>query len=403
MWRVVVTGMGCISALGRDVDEFQNALTKGVSGIGPLTQCPTERTSCKVAAEVPGYDPQEWFTAQEAQRLDRFAQFGVIAGREAIRNAGITFDRELGLRSAIVMGSGIGGLQTLEAGYQRLYIQGHNKVYPLSVPKVMLNSGVSALSAEFGILGPCYAVSSACSSANHAIAQAFNMVRSGQVEVALTGGNEGCLTFGIVKAWEALRVLAPDTCRPFSAGRRGIVLGEGGGALVLERLERALARGARIYAELAGCGMSSDAGDITLPDVDGASRAMQAALLDAGAEPAEVGYINAHGTGTLANDVTETRAIHQVFGDHARRLAVSSTKSMHGHALGAAGGLEAVATIGALQAQRVPPTLNYGEPDPDCDLDYVPNQSRELALELALSNSFAFGGLNAVVAFRRYS
>jgi nodulation protein E len=403
MRRVVVTGMGCISALGRSVGAFQAALASGVCGIGPLTQCPTERTVCKVAAEVPGYDAQQWFTPQEAQRLDRFAQYGVIAGMEAVADAGLELDPELGLRSAIVMGSGIGGLQTLDAGFQRLYVQGHNKVYPLSVPKVMLNGAVSALSARYGILGPCFAVSSACSSANHAIAQAFAMVRSGQVELAITGGSEACLTFGMVKGWEALRVLAPDACRPFSAGRKGIVLGEGGGALVLESLERALARGAPIHAELAGCGMSSDAGDITLPDADGAARAMQAALRDAGAEPAEVGYINAHGTGTVANDVTETQAIHQVFGEHAGRLAVSSTKSMHGHALGAAGGLEAVATIGALKAQWAPPTINYGEPDPQCDLDYVPNQGRALPLQLALSNSFAFGGLNAVVAFRRYS
>ncbi len=401
--RVAVTGLGCISALGRNVREFQSALAGGVCGIGPLRQCATERTSCKVAAEVPDYRAEDWLDPQATQRLDRFAQFGVIAGREAVGDAGLVFDHELGLRSAVVLGSGIGGLQTLEAGYQRLYVDGFNKVYPLSVPKVMLNSAVSALSAEFGILGPCYAVSSACSSANHAIIQAFNMVRAGQVDVALTGGSEGCLTFGIVKAWEALRVLAPDVCRPFSDGRRGIVLGEGGGALVLERMDRALARGATSHAELLGCGMSSDAGDITLPDADGAARAMQGALRDAGVLPEQVDYINAHGTGTRANDATETQAIHRVFGAHAKRLAVSSTKSMHGHALGAAGGIEAVATICALKEQLAPPTVNYLEPDPDCDLDYVPNAAREMPLSLALSNSFAFGGLNAVVAFRRFS
>ncbi|MBK5962811.1 beta-ACP synthase [Thiocystis minor] len=402
MRRVAVTGLGCICSQGRDVDEFSQALSSGTSGIGALTIVPTERTVCKVAAEVHGYDPDDWLMPQESQRLDRFAQFAVIAGREAMRAAGFVPSREQGLRSAVVMGSGIGGLSTLDIGFQRLYVEGHNKVYPLSVPKVMLNAGVSALSMQFGILGPCYAVSSACSSANHAISLAFAMVRSGQADLALTGGSEACLTFGMVKAWEALRVLAPDTCRPFSKGRQGIVLGEGAGALILEPLDLALARGATIHAELVGCGLSSDASDLTLPDPDGAARAMQAALLDAGLAPEQVNYINAHGTGTPANDASETRAIRAVFGAHAGRLAVSSTKSMHGHALGAAGALEAVATIQALKTQIAPPTINYLEPDPDCDLDYVANQARPMPIEVALSNSFAFGGLNAVVAFRRY-
>jgi nodulation protein E len=400
--RVAVTGLGCICSLASNVEDFGQALAAGASGIGKLTIVPTERISCKIAAEVPGYDQDQWFTPQEAQRLDRFAQFGVIAGRQAMQNAGFMPSREQGLRSAIIMGSGIGGLSTLDLGFQRLYVQGLNKVYPLSVPKLMLNAGVSALSMQFGILGPCFAVSSACSSANHAISQAFAMVRGGQVDLALTGGSEACLTFGTMKAWEALRVLASDTCRPFSRGRQGIVLGEGGGALVLEPLDKALARGATIHAELVGCGMSSDAADLTLPDPDGATRAMQAALRDAGLAPEQVDYINAHGTGTQANDASETLAIHRVFGGHARRLAVSSTKSMHGHALGAAGALEAVAVIHALKTQRVPPTINYIEPDPDCDLDYVPNQARSMSMDVALSNSFAFGGLNAVVAFRRF-
>lgn len=401
--RVAVTGLGCICSLANNVEDFGQALAAGARGIGKLTIVPTERLGCKIAAEVSGYDQDQWFTPQEAQRLDRFAQFGVIAGRQAMLDAGFVTSREQGLRSAIIMGSGIGGLSTLDLGFQRLYVQGLNKVYPLSVPKVMLNAGVSALSMEFGILGPCFAVSSACSSANHAISQAFAMVRGGQVDLALTGGSEACLTFGMMKAWEALRVLAPDTCRPFSRGRQGIVLGEGGGALVLEPLDKALARGATIHAELVGCGMSSDAADLTLPDPDGATRAMQAALLDAGLAPEQVDYINAHGTGTPANDASETLAIHRVFGGHVHRLAVSSTKSMHGHALGAAGALEAVAAIQALKTQRAPPTINYMEPDPDCDLDYVPNQARAMAMDVALSNSFAFGGLNAVVAFRRFA
>ena len=401
MQRVVVTGLGSISPLGLDTPAFWHALASGVCGVGHLTQVSTDRLKSTVAAEVRGFAPEDHFEPQTLQRLDRFAQFGVIAAREAIRDAEITFDRDLGLSSAVILGSGIGGLRTLDEGFQRLYVQGSNRVYPLSIPKVMLNAPVSAVSAEQGILGPCFAVSSACSSANHAIIQSFGLVRTGQAKVAITGGTEACLTFGMIKAWEALRVLASDTCRPFSRERKGIVLGEGAGVLVLESLEHARARGARIYAELAGGGMSSDAGDLTLPDPDGAARAMIAALRDAQLDPEAIDYVNAHGTGTLSNDATETEAIHRVFGDWAHRLAVSSTKSMHGHALGAAGGLEAVATIKALTEGIIPPTVNFGTPDPECDLDYVPNEARRQPIRAALSNSFAFGGLNAVLAFRR--
>jgi len=402
MQQVVVTGIGAISPLGLDAPAFWQALVHGVSGIGPLTQVRNDRLKCAIAAEVRGFLPEAHLDPQAVQRLDRFAQFGLVAAREAIRDAGIVCDRDQGLRTAVILGSGIGGLQTLDEGFQRLYVQGSNRVYPLSVPKVMLNAGVSAISAELGILGPCFAVSSACSSANHAIIQALGLVRSGQVEVAITGGSEACLTFGMIKAWEALRVLAPDTCRPFCLERKGIVLGEGAGVIVLESLDHAVARGARIYAELAGGGMSSDAGDLTLPDPDGAARAMAAALQDARLDRETIGYVNAHGTGTPANDATETAAIHRVFGDRASSLSVSSTKSMHGHALGAAGGLEAVATIMALAEGVIPPTANFVSPDPVCDLDYVPNEARRVPIRAALSNSFAFGGLNAVLAFRRF-
>jgi len=403
MRRVVVTGLGSVSPLGLDTRSFWQALVDGTSGVGPITAVPSERLKCRIAAEVRGFVPEAHLDPQSVQRLDRFSQFGLIAGREAVRDAGIGFDRALGLASAVILGSGIGGMNTLEEGYRRLYVEGSNRVYPLSVPKVMLNAPVSALAAEHGILGPCFAVSSACSSANHAIIQAFGLIRSGQVEVAITGGAESCLTFGMIKAWEALRVLAADTCRPFCRERSGIVLGEGAGVLVLESLEHARARGARIYAELAGGGLSSDAGDLTLPDPDGAARAIAAALRDARINPEDIDYINAHGTGTRANDATETEALHRVFGDHARRLAISSTKSMHGHALGAAGGLEAVATVLALSRGIIPPTMNFGTPDPDCDLDYVPNQARQGSLRAALSNSFAFGGLNAVLVLRSFS
>jgi nodulation protein E len=271
----------------------------------------------------------------------------------------------------------------------------------LTIPKTMANAGASHISMEFGITGPSYTISTACSSASHAIGQAFWMVRSGMAPVAITGGSEAPFSFGILKAWEALRVVSPDTCRPFSKDRSGMVLGEGAAMLVLEPLEAARARGARIHAEIVGFGMSSDASHITQPSADGAARAMRAALCDAHLTPEAVAYINAHGTGTQANDPTETAAIRAVFGPHAGQLAVSSTKSMHGHALGAAGALEAVAAILALRDGFLPPTANFNQPDPECDLDVVPNVSRQADFEYAMSNSFAFGGLNAVLAFRR--
>jgi nodulation protein E len=266
----------------------------------------------------------------------------------------------------------------------------------------MSNAGASAISMEFGLTGPAFSIASACASANHAIAIAQQLVRSGAADVAITGGAEATITLGTLRGWEAMRIMAPDTCRPFSAGRRGMVLGEGAGIFVLEPLERALARGAPILAELAGTGMSSDASDITLPTVEGPASAMRLALADAGLAPEAIDYINAHGTGTLANDATETKAIRAVFGAHAGKLAVSSTKAMHGHALGAAGGLELAATLLAMQHGVVPPTINYTGADPACDLDVVPNEARPRVIDAALSNSFAFGGLNAVIALRRF-
>jgi nodulation protein E len=266
---------------------------------------------------------------------------------------------------------------------------------------MMISAAASHVTMEFGITGPSFAVSSACSSANHAIGEAFWMVKSGRARAALGGGSEACITFGVLKAWEALRVLAPDTCRPFSGGRRGMVLGEGAGVAVLERLDDAKARGAPIICELAGFGMTADAGDIVMPSDVGAAGAMAKALADGGIAPTDIGYINAHGTGTLANDATETRAIKRIFGDHAAKLMVSSTKSMHGHVLGGAGAIELVATAMALSDGVIPPTANYQRTDPACDLDYVPNEARQARVKAALSNSFAFGGLNAVLALRR--
>jgi len=304
-------------------------------------------------------------------------------------------------RTAIVTGNCNGGQTTEDRGFVDLYRHNRPRVNPMTIPRTMGNAAASRMSMEFGITGPSYTVATACASSTHAIGQAFWLVRHGLADLALTGGSEAPFSLGNLKAWEALRVVSPDTCRPFSKDRRGMILGEGGAMLVLEPLEAALARGARIYAEIVGLGMSSDAHHITQPSVEGPARCMRAALADAGVAPEQVGYINAHGTGTLANDPTEVSAIRAVCGTHTGRLAVSSTKSAHGHALGAAGALEAIATVLALRHGLLPPTVSFTTPDPACDLDVVPNAARPAQVEYALSSSFAFGGLNAVLAFRR--
>jgi nodulation protein E len=336
-----------------------------------------------------------------ADFIDRFAQFAVIAAREAVTDSGVEWTPELRESAAIITGSCVGGQSTEDIGFQDIYKLGRNRVHPLTIPKTMANAGASHISMEFGIVGPSFTLSTACSSAAHAIGQAFWMVRSGAADLAITGGSEAPFSVGILKAWEAMRVVSPDTCRPFSKDRHGMILGEGAAMLVIEPLDAARARGARIHAEIVGLGMSADAGHITQPSAAGATRAMRAALRDAGLAPEAIGYINAHGTGTSANDPTETAAIRAAFGAHADRLAVSSTKSMHGHALGASAALECVATALALRDGLLPPTANYREPDPECDLDVVPNEARAVEVEYALSNSFAFGGLNAVLALRR--
>jgi len=399
--RVAVTGLGVISALGHNSCEFWQALTEGRSGIAPLEAVDRSLLRFQNGAEVRNYDAQQFFDDKEAGLLDRFAQFGAIAAREALSSAGIQWTDELRENTAIVTGCCVGGQTTEDDGFVNLYRKNIPRVNPLTIPRTMENAAASRISLETGVVGPTYTVSTACSSSNHAIGQAFWMVRSGAAKMAIAGGSEAVFSFGFLKAWEAMRVVSPDTCRPFSRDRRGLILGEGGAMLVLEQLADARSRGANIYGELVGFGMSSDAYHITQPSADGAARAMRAALADAGLSPEEIGYINAHGTATPANDATETAAIRQVFGAHATELAVSSTKSMHGHALGAAGALEAIATILALQRNLLPPTANYNEPDPACDLDVIPNQARQSHIACALSNSFAFGGLNAVLAFRR--
>jgi len=400
--RVVITGLGTVSPIGLSTKSYWNALTAGQSGFGPPTIFSSERLNTKVVAEVKGFVPEDHFDARQLGLLDRVSQFAVAAAREAIGQAGLSFREELGERTAAIVGSGIGGQTTQDDAFRRIYGENAVRVHPLIIPRTMPNAPASQISMFFGIKGPTYAVSTACASATHSIGQAFHLVRAGAVTCAVTGGAEAQLTHGTVKAWEAMRILAPDACRPFSRERKGMVLGEGAAILVLESLDHAAARGADILGEIVGFGMSADAGDLTAPDPGGMVRAMTAALADAALPYDAVDYVNAHGTGTTANDVAETSALHKTFGAHAARLAVSSTKSMVGHALGAAGALEAVATVTAVREATAPPTMNYLGPDPACDLDYVPNDARRRPLHVALSNSFAFGGLNAVLTFRRF-
>ncbi len=402
MRRVVVTGMGVMSPIGQSVAAFKDALEAGKGGIGPITTIPTDRLNVTVAAEIPDFDPAAHFESGKIAMLDRFGQLALVAARQAMADSGLTVTEALGPRAACIIGSGGNGLLTIEEGFRRLFQENKHRVPPFTVPKYMGNSATSQVCMEFGLQGPAFAVSSACATATHSIGLGFHMVRGGMADVAVVGGADALVTFGNIKAWEALRVVAKDTCRPFCKDRSGMVLGEGAAVFVLETLESALARGATIHCEMGGFGMTSDAGDLLSPSAEGAARAVSMALDDAGLAPEDVEYVNAHGTGTMANDATETTCLHMVFGGHAPNLMVSSTKSFHGHALGASGAIEMVATALALRDGLIPPTLNFTEPDPQCDLDYVPNQARAATVRAAISNSFAFGGLNAVLALKRF-
>ncbi len=402
--RVVITGMGVISALGHSAAANWDALRAGRAGIGPIANIPTDLLNIKIAAEVRGFDPAAHFEHKRLPLLDRVSQFALVAAREAVSQSGLDFRSDgRGERTACIVGSGIGGENTHNEQSKRFFGDKNPRVHPLSIVRVMANAPACHIGIEFGLTGPAFAVVSACASANHAMSQAFDMVRSGKVDFAVTGGTEACVTEPIMKAWEAMRVTADDTCRPFCKQRRGMVLGEGAGIFVFEEYEHARRRGATILAEFAGAGMTADAVDMVFPSEVTIARAMQHALTDGGLGVDEIDYINAHGTGTPANDPTETKSIRRVFGVHADKVAVSSTKSMHGHALGAAGALELIAVIGALRDGIIPPTANFIDPDPECDLDYVPNVAREKRVRAALSNSFAFGGLNSVIALRQAS
>lgn len=400
MNRVVITGAGSINALGGDVPQTLAAMRDGICGIGPLDFQDVDRLMIKIGGQVKNYDIASHFNRQQIALYDRFTQFTLIAAREALKQSGLKFDGELAETSGVVLGTATGGMKTWDDNYRAVYEGGKNRVHPFVVPKLMNNAATSHVSIEFNVKGPSFTVSTACASSNHAIGLAFQMVRSGMTRVMIAGGSESMLTFGGIKAWEGLRVMSKDACRPFSGNRSGMVQGEGAGVFVLETYGDAIERGADILAEISGFAMTADASDIVMPSKQGAARAMRGALKDARMDASEVGYINAHGTGTAANDKTECAAVADVFGAQADKLMISSTKSMHGHLIGGAGAVELLACIMALRDGVIAPTIGYEKPDAECALDVVPNVAREAKVKAVLSNAFAFGGLNAVLALR---
>ncbi len=401
MKRVVITGAGTVNALAQDVAGSFAALREGRCGIGPLVLRDVERLGITIGGQVHGWEPEAHFNRQQIALYDRFTQFTLQAAREAITQSGLQFEDQLSLQSGVVLGTAGGGVNTWDENYRAVYEEGKNRVHPFVVPKLMNNAAASHVSMEWNLRGPGFSVSTACARSNHAMGLAFQMVRSGAATVMVTGGAEAMLCFGGIKAWEGLRVMSRSACRPFSANRDGMVQGEGAGVFVFEEYEHARARGAHILAEVAGFAMSSDAADIVMPSAQGAERAITGALRDARLNPEDVDYINAHGTGTAANDKTECAAVAHAFGHHADRLMISSTKSMHGHCIGGTGAVELLACLLALNEGVIAPTIGYEEPDPECALDVVPNIARQARVDAVLSNAFAFGGLNAVIALRR--
>ena len=400
MNRVVITGSGTVNALGTDVSETLLSMQEGKCGIGPLQFRDVDRLSIKIGAQIKGYTETDYFNRQELVLYDRVTQFAILAARQAVNESGLIFGGELSENSGVLLGTAAGGMNTWEDNYRAVFESGKNRVHPFVVPKLMNNAATSHVSMEFNLKGPSFTVSTACASSNHAIGLAFQMVRSGMVDVMIAGGSEAMLTFGGVKAWEGLRVMSKDACRPFSDNRSGMVQGEGAGIFILEKYENAISRGANVLAEIVGFAMNSDASDIVVPSQHGASTAMIRALKDARMNINDVGYINAHGTGTRANDTTECAAITKVFGAHVNKLMVSSTKSMHGHLIGGTGAVELLACIMAIRDGIIAPTIGYERKDTSCDIDVVPNIARNAKVKGVVSNAFAFGGMNAVLVMR---
>jgi len=400
MNRVVITGAGTINAMGASVPETLQAMREGQLGIGPLEMRDLDRLSVKIGGQIKDFDPEAHFDRQKLALYDRVTQLVLLASREAMAQSGLEITEELSETTGVVLGTAAGGMNTWDDNFRSVYEEGKNRVHPFVVPKLMTNAAASHLSMAHNIKGPSLTVSTACASSNHAIGLAFHMVRSGMAHVMLAGGGDAMLTFGGIKAWEGLRVMSKTACRPFSANRSGMVQGEGAGVFVLETYEGAKARGAEILAELIGFSMTSDAGDIVMPNQQGAVRAIRGALRDACLDPQDIGYINAHGTGTAANDKTECAAVTEAFGAHAPALMMSSTKSMHGHLIGGTGAVELLACLMALRDGVIAPTIGYEQPDPNCALDVVPNVARQAKVTATLSNAFAFGGMNAVLALK---
>ena len=400
MNRVVITGAGTINALGGSVSETLQAMREGQLGIGPLQMRDLDRLSVKIGGQIKDFDPEAHFDRQKLALYDRVTQLALLASREAMAQSGLEITEELSETTGVVLGTAAGGMNTWDDNFRSVYEEGKNRVHPFVVPKLMTNAAASHLSMAHNIKGPSLTVSTACASSNHAIGLAFQMVRSGMARVMLSGGADAMLTFGGIKAWEGLRVMSKTACRPFSANRSGMVQGEGAGVFVLETYEGAKARGAEILAELIGFSMTSDAGDIVMPNQHGAVRAIRGALRDARLDPQDIGYINAHGTGTAANDKTECAAVTEAFGAHAPALMMSSTKSMHGHLIGGTGAVELLACLMALRDGVIAPTIGYEQQDPNCALDVVPNVARQAKVTATLSNAFAFGGMNAVLALK---
>ena len=396
---MVVTGLGAVTPIGLDVNEYWASLKAGRSGISRIENWPLEDLYIHIAGEIKGFDPAKHVKSRRTQYGDRYSWFAGRAADEAWAQSGLPIPMAQPYRVAAIIGSGAGGMTTTESAYRDLFILNKKATNPLTLLRIIGSSAAAHVGIELGIKGPTFSTCSACSTATHAIGLGLDYIRHGLVDVAVTGASEAVLTFGSMRVWQAMRVLSPDGCFPFSKKRNGTVLGEGAGILVLEELEHARKRGAKILAEIVGVGMSSDSKDMVNPDVDGPRIAMEMAIADAGLKPTDIDYLNAHGTATTLNDANETNAIKMVFGDYASKLAISSTKSMTGHLLGAGGAVEAIACIKAMADGFVPPTINLNEPDPKCDLDYVPNVGRAKPVRYALSNSFAFGGLNAVLVF----
>ncbi len=397
----MVTGQGVVTPLGTGVDKFWAALKSGACGIREVQSFDTEELYITIAGEVPDFDPIERDLSKQLRLADKYSQYAGCAAREAVTQSKLDMplkDNEA-YRAACVIGSGIGGITTLELSYKMLFKEGKRATHPLTLLKAIGSSASAHVSIEYGIKGPTFGVVSACSTAAHSIGLVYRMIREGGVDMGLAGASEASLNWGTTRAWQAMRVLSPDGLWPFSKNRNGTVLAEGAGILMLEEYEHAKERGAPILAELMGYGTTSDAADMVNPSIEGASTAIQMALDDSGLAPSDIDYVNAHGTATAVNDINETRSIKRVFGDHANKLSISSTKSMHGHCLGAGGGIEAVAAIKAIGENYVPPTMGLNEPDPECDLDYTPNAGKDREVNYAMSNSFAFGGLNAVLVF----